>query len=204
MLGHALKPPSSYLFNQFLHIYFMKFIIAILLALLPFISWIIQYLVSKKNGLINSFKNHWTCYYGDWIFVIINFIFIYSVKVSKFLWYILLASFIISIFTHNIWGNKNKSNKSNGHFFYNETNKLNYAGISHLFFSAIQIGIIISILFLKPIIPIIFIELAFVLLFGIFITYGSYKIHSKIDKMDLMVSLVLIVIIISKIVFLLN
>jgi hypothetical protein len=182
----------------------MKLIIAILLALLPFISWIIQYLVSKKNGLINSFKNHWTCYYGDWIFVIINFVFIYSVEISNKLWSILLISFIINIFTHSIWGNKNKSNKLDGHFFYNKKNKLNFAGISHLIFSTIQMVIIISILFLKPIIPIIFIELLFVLLFGIVIIYGSYKIHSKINKIDLIASLILIVLVLSKIVFLLN
>lgn len=182
----------------------MKFLIAILLASLPLISWMIQYYASKKNGLIKSFKDHWTCYYGDWIFVIINFLFIYSVQISNILWITLLMSLIINIFTHTTWGNTNKSEKSNGHFFYHQTNKLNYAGISHLIFSTIQMGIIMSIIFLKPVTPFIFIELLFVLLFGIFIIYGSYKIHSKIDKMDLLAGSLLIIIVSSKIVFLLN
>jgi hypothetical protein len=54
------------------------------LILFPFLSWYFQYYFSKKEKL-NFFKKHWTCYYGDWIFVPINLLFVYSIKLQSHL-----------------------------------------------------------------------------------------------------------------------
>ena len=153
-----------------------------MLSVLPLISWCSQYLLSKKNGLMSSFKEHWTCYSADWIFVIINFLFIYSVQISNKLWLIFLFSFVINLITHYFWGCKNRIEQLNGHFFHSKTSKLNKSGIIHLFFSAIEMTIVISILLLTPVFPIIFLELLFVFIFAGLIIFGCYKTHSKINN----------------------
>jgi hypothetical protein len=179
----------------------MKILIAIFLALFPIFSWIGQYFFSKKNNLINSFKKHWTCYYWDWIFIIINVVFIYSIELSNIIYIFLLISIVINLFTHYIWWKENIINKSEWHFFYYKTNKLNGAWIIHLIFSIIELTIFLSILFLNPIFPFIFIELWFIIIFWILIILWSYKIHWKINRMDLITSLWLISFTIWKIIF---
>ena len=180
----------------------MKYIISFLLALLPLFSWTAQYHLSKKDNLLNSFKKHWTCYYGDWIFILINFLFLFSIKITPTFFYLIPVSILISIFTHKIWRNKNKTKKRNSHFFFNKTNKLNSSGITHLIFSSIQITIIISIFLSPPILSLFFVELILIMLFAILMTYGSYKIHSQIDKLDLIASVLLVLFVIIRYLFL--
>jgi len=182
----------------------MKFLISIILSTLPLISWWSQYLASKRNHVLNSFKKHWTCYYGDWIFVIINILLLYSVNISNKIYVFFIISFLINILSHFIWGNKNKVNGEKSHFYDQITNKLNYSGIFHMVFSIVEMTILFTIFFLEPKLPMIFIELFFVFLFWIFIFYWSKKIHSKIETIDLIVGFIAITSIILKVMFLLN
>lgn len=182
----------------------MKILIAIFLSLLPIFSWIGQYYFSQENKLLNSFKRHWTCCYWDWIFILINIFFIYSIEISSIIYIFLWISIIINLFTHYIWWKSNKLNKSNGHLFYYKTNKLNKAWTIHLIFSIIQLTIVLSIIFLKPISPFILIELWFLIIFWIFIVFWSYKIHWKIQNIDLIAFLFLIIVIFHKLFYTLS
>jgi hypothetical protein len=173
----------------------MKILISILLALIPIYSWIGQYFFSKKDKLLNSFKKHWTCYCWDWIFVIINIFFVYSIEFANIIYVFLLVSILINLLSHHIWWKRNKIRKEKGHFFHIKTNKLNKAWIIHLIFSVIQLTILLSIVFLKPIFPFILIEFLFIIIFWIFIILGSYKIHWKIETIDLIAFLLLLTII---------
>lgn len=169
----------------------MKLIVSILLALLPLFVWIIQYFYSKSHNLLKIFRKHWTCYYGDFIFVIINFFFIYSVSISKIIYFLALISIIVNLCAHAIWGNQNKKKSIYCHLYYKKTNKLNLSGYAHLVFSIIETTIILGIIFLTPKLPIIFIELFILLIFGYFILIGSYKLHSKINRMDLLAVIII-------------
>ncbi len=192
----------------------MKIAISILLVLLPILSRGLQYFFSKKNSMMDSFRKHWTCYYGDWIFVFINLFFVYSASFNSRFYLFLVISFLANLLIHSAWGNENKINKINWHLFHRWTGKLNQAGIVHLIFSTIESAIVASIFFFKPIVPFIFIELALFVIFGIFIIYGSKRIHwnihgtkkanSKIEKMDWIVGWFLMTCILVKFLFLIG
>jgi hypothetical protein len=180
----------------------MKFIWSILLALLPFLKWGSQYVISKKNGLLKSFKKHWTAYYADWLFVGFNFFFLYAVNFSKVFYLFLVISLTLTLCNHHVWGKNNKLNKGSSHFFQKKSDKLNLSGVIHIIFSAIEMTFVLSVLFLSSIIPFIFGALFFTFLFGISMIYGSYKIHGKISKMDGLVGILIIFIVVLKVVFL--
>ncbi len=169
----------------------MKLVLSILLALLPLFVWIIQYFYSKSHNLLKTFRKHWTCYYGDWIFVLVNFFFLYSVSVSEIIYLLALISIIINLYIHALWGNQNKKSIIQCHLYHKGTNKLDLNGYAHLIFSTVEMTIISGIIFLTPKFPIIFIELFILLIFGCFIIIGSYKIHSRINRIDLLAAIII-------------
>ncbi len=180
----------------------MKYFFVLILTSLPFLSWIGQYYFSKKHSLHESFKKHWTCYRGDWLFVIINVLFLFSVKISVAILYLFSISILINLYTHYKWGKENKIGKIVCHFFFRNTDQLNKSGIVHFIFSTIQMTLIISILILESIRPFIYFELFFVFAFGMFIPYGAYRINSKITWLDITGALIIFILIILRIIFL--
>jgi hypothetical protein len=174
----------------------MKLIPNLLLSLLPILSWCLQYYFSKKEKLLKIFKKHWTCYYGDWIFLPINFLFIFSIQLDYFIIYFLIISLISNIIIHKYWINQNKKYKTASHLF--KEGKLKIPGYVHLIFSTIQMTIILSLLFLNPIFPYYFIQLFLLLFFGLIMLYGSYKTNSKISFLDLTISLTFIIFVIIR------
>ena len=180
----------------------MKYLFTLIVVFLPFVSWYGQYCFSKKENLLGSFKKHWTCYYGDWIFVLINLFFLFSVKISAIILYLFLISLLVNLYTHLQWGKENKINQLSYHFFLDKADKLNGAGIVHLVFSTMQMSIILATFILKPTFPFIYFEMFLIFIFGIFAVYGSYKIHSRIKAMDFLAALIIFILIALKIIFL--
>ncbi len=163
----------------------MKQLIALTLASMPLIAWILQYYSSRKNSRLNLFKQHWACFKGDFIFVPIGFLFIYSIRPNFLICLFFVFGLITNLLAHKMWARKNKERKSESHFFYKDSDKLNLGGYAHLIFSTILIALILSYLLFEPLSPIIFIGLCLVFTVGVFMLVSSYKIHSKIDKFDL-------------------
>lgn len=179
----------------------MKYFFVLTLTSLPFLSWIGQYYFSKKHSLYESFKKHWTCYRGDWLFVLVNLFFLFSVKLSFLFVYLLLISFFVNVYTHLKWGKDNKINKLSYHFFLDNTDKLNGSGIIHFIFSTIEMAIIASIFLLQSAYPFIYFEMFFVAIFAIFIPYGAHRINSRITRLDVFASSSIFVMIFLKILF---
>ena len=179
----------------------MKYSLTLFLTFLPFLSWMGQHYFSKKHNLFESFKRHWTCYYGDWLFVFINIFFLFSVKLSYLFAYLFLISLCVNIYTHIKWGRDNALNKLGYHFFLDNTARMNGAGIIHLVFSTMEMTLIMSIFLLESLYPFIYFEMFFVFIFAIFILYGAHKINSKITWLDITASLIIFVLIFLKIIF---
>jgi len=165
-----------------------------MLATLPAVSWILQNHYSKKENL--DFKKNWTCYYTDWIFILINALFLYSIEISETIIVLFIISLSANIYLHKIWGKQNKVEKS--HMFWKKTHKLNPAGITHLIFSTIQTTIILSILLFQEISNFIYIQFLLLAIFGLLLLVGSFKIHKKITKMDLSVTIAIFILLIAK------
>lgn len=71
---------------------------SIILALIPVINFSLQYYFSKKAKVLNQYKNHFTTYWGDFIFIPINFVFLYAVSGVRF-------DLIVTVFIFSFLGN---------------------------------------------------------------------------------------------------
>ena len=161
-----------------------KLVLSIIFSLIPLIFWFIQYFLSKKMGILANFKAHFTCYYVDWIFIPINLLFLYSIKINNAFYYLLLISIIFNIALHVFWGKI--INQTNSHLFSKKTKKINLMGIFHLIFQILEFCIIISILFFTPISSLILLELFFVLIYSLGILVASYKKYKGFHKVNIL------------------
>ena len=176
----------------------MKYLLTLVLISLPLFSWIGQYYFSKKHDLFESFQKHWTCYFGDWVFVAINGLFLFSVKISSLLIYLAIASVIINLYTHYVWSKNHPKNNAGMHLFFKGTSRINGSGIIHIIFSIIEMTLIASVFFLEPIRPFIYPELLFVFIFGMLASYGAYRINNRITELDAIAALAIFLLTIAK------
>ncbi|MBT4384358.1 hypothetical protein HOD30_01275 [Candidatus Peregrinibacteria bacterium] len=161
----------------------MTLTLSIILTSLPLLSWYFQYKSSKRQNLLHEFKNHWTCYKGDWIFLIINSIFLYAVVVTPIIFLVIAVSILANTGMHFFWSRNNIG--QTGHLFGKKTKKLNFAGWTHLIFSSIETAIIFWILIgISQNISLHIIGLITVSVFGLLIIYGSKKSNSSFIKSD--------------------
>jgi len=182
----------------------MKYLFVFILMSLPFFSWFGQYYFSRKHSLLGSFKKHWTCYRGDWIFVVINGLFLFSVQISSLIIYFAIISLFINLYTHYAWGKHHPENNAGMHLYSSGTTHINGSGMIHFFFSAIEMTLLFSVFFLEPIKPFIYLELIFVFIFGTFASYGAYKINNGVTKMDAAAALTIFLLSIAKFALLLQ
>ena len=156
----------------------VKIIIALLLTILPILSFSLQYYFSKKDNCLKALRNHGAVFYSDWLFVIFNLLFIYSVSLPTFSKFILVFVFSIlaNIVMHAYWS-KMPIEKEGSHMYHIKTRKLLRAGIVHFCFSIIQLALIILFL-LSPIKNSLYFYESIVLgLFFLSFIPSSLKIH---------------------------
>lgn len=167
-------------------------------------SWFWQYYFSRRNGLLDSFQAHWMCYRGDWIFIPINAIFLFSVDISPLLALLIVPAIVLNLFPHFLWGYENKKKRLRLHFYILNTARLSEAGIVHFIFSTIQTTVFFWIFFLSPIIPFIFWILFLTILFSVVLVYCSYRMHGRITYDDMIVGMLILGAVLVKIVILLD
>lgn len=179
-----------------------KFLFSLILFLLPFISFYFQRFYSVKNKRLKEFNNHFMVKYIDFSFIPFNVVILYSIIPSfKQLGLVLVISSIFNYFMHRIWAKSNSIGKDNSHFFDKNEDYLNGAGLVHLAFSVIEVSLIL--LYLISSVDNLFTLLSgvFLLFFAVGILVGSYFIHNKkMDLIDILGSLILIILVILRII----
>jgi hypothetical protein len=168
---------------------------AILLALIPILSFTFQYYFSKRENLLKSFKRHFTCYYFDWIFVPFNFCIAFILNLNAILLYCFLISFIFTIVSHIFWLRKN----SNGYMFNFEKKRISFAGVAHLIFMTVEAAFVLF-LFFSSLNIFSYSAFLFLVIFSMSGLYGSKITHGKIDLSDLVFIGVLLILILLKVI----
>jgi hypothetical protein len=165
-----------------------KLFIAVVLGMLPVLSFILQYYFSKREKILNKFKNHFICYYLDWLLVPFGIIWPYVVHVSGGIIFLALGlSFILSIATHAFWYFLGKKDGERSYIFDFENRKLTGAGIVHFFFSIIEYAAVgLFLLFsTKSLLSVISGIILIVFILGLI--PGSKRIHGKITLSDALI-----------------
>lgn len=160
--------------------------VGLILALIPILSWFIQYLLSKREGKLNLFRKHLSVYYFDWIFVAFNFFWVYVVSFNfNFIMYSLLISFVATLLIHIFWKNLHLKEKKPVYMYDFKKKKITLAGIWHVFYHLIQLFLVI--LFLISDVSNVYSYLALFCLLFFFVgaTFSSRSIHGKVSMTDI-------------------
>ena len=166
--------------------------ISLLLGVIPLINWSLEYIFSKKNKKLKQFKSHLIARYADILFVLFNFLLLYSIifNMNKFLFFLPFL-FIFNLFMHSFWS---KYHSKLSHHFMSNSGKIKSAGIVHFIFSIIQTAFILLFLFSKPISSFYYIGLLLLILFGLLSFVFSRKMHGKFIFSDAIILLGLVLI----------
>lgn len=185
-------------------IIFCMFFISLLLALAPIIAIRLQYFFSKKDKVLSQYENHWTTYKGDYVFVPLNFIFLYSFSPTlKTTILAFLFSLAANIIQHYIFVKMYSKPNSAFHMVNTKKQKLSRAGWVHLIFSTFQLTILITALFSPIVTPWFYLYCLNVFAVSIMFLVGSKKIHKKVIFYDIFISFVLFAATITKVLFIL-
>jgi len=175
----------------------MKLFLAILLALVPIFVWIINRRIAKRKKRLKLLKKHITIYYTDLLFVIFNFLLIYSVaemSAALVVW-ILIISCLTGIAMHVFW-----TKLSHDHLL-----KYPEMATIHAAYFVFQF-ILIIIFLLSDSTNYLFTSINLFLLGAYFMSYFfvSGKINPKALKSDMLMGLLGLVVVVLKGVLLLH
>jgi len=163
-----------------------RILVGILLALIPVINFCLAYHFSRQEGKLHRFRNHFTFYYADWLFVLFNFLFVFAVR-GDYYWAFVLALFsIVCAFIMNIiWFAHHRKTKNEGHMYNFKTRRLTRAGLTHAIYLPIQLFLIIYFVFFS--INNIFSFANLVILLPYFLSYPltSKRMHGRFIFTDL-------------------
>jgi len=174
----------------------------LILASLPIINWIIEYSFSLKDKRLNLFKKHLTCYYFDFIFVFFNFLWVYVFNLNLLQTFFLSAiSLIAGIFLYIHWSNVSIKEKKESFMFDLKTKKVTGAGIAHFVYQTIQLFLVLGFLISSVKSSIAYIECVIFGLFLIAMIPSSKKIHGKVLFSDLVFSIMGIIVLIIKMIY---
>jgi hypothetical protein len=121
----------------------MKMIsLAIILALLPIFSFLLQYFISNRNKKLKYFKELIPVMYLDWIFIPFNILVVYSIEsVSRLvLWIALLTSFITNFSVHRYWYPRDGKPES---YWFCKKSIMSQMNVTHMVYSSLQTAIIL-------------------------------------------------------------
>ncbi len=167
----------------------IKLLIALILVILPILSFTLQYYFSKKAGTLKALRKHGMVFYSDWIFLIFNPLLFYAIPIPSLQNLILfsLFSILVNIWLHfNLWLNVHIKEKKKAHMYDLINKKLSNAGIVHFLFSVVQLTLMLIFLFSPITNSLYFYEAAILCLFFLSIIPSSLRIHDgKLLKSDL-------------------
>lgn len=162
-----------------------RLFLVIILALIQPLHAITEYYFSKKDKKLNLLKNNLTDFYGDWLFLIFNFLLIYAVVFSlKLFSLILLGSLLVNVIISYYWIYNHTKTKNEFYMYDIKKKKIQVSGFIHLVFSTIQTTFIFLFLLSSPVSKLFYLELFVLFCFIFFIPAGSIRIHGRFDKGD--------------------
>ena len=162
-----------------------KIFLGVLLALIPVVNFCLAYYFSKKDYRLHLFKEHWSCYFFDWIFVPFNFFVAFSINIgSVTLSYALLVSVFVSFFIHWFWINIHKREKIDFYMYDLKADRFTRAGIVHFIFFVIELALV-SLFFIFSLNDV-FSYLALFLIACFFLSTipSSRHVHGKVKESD--------------------
>lgn len=183
-----------------------KIIVALILALIPIVFWLMQYYFSKRDGKLNLFKKHFSCYYLDLIFIPFNFfvgLSIFSFN-SSVLFFIFLFSLVVNYFIHVFWFKLHVREQIELYMFDIKKKIITRAGWSHIFFFFLEFSLVISFLLFSSLNLFSISALSLLFLFFAFTNYASRKIHKKSELSDNFFMILGIIVILIKLYLLLK
>lgn len=170
------------------------FLASIALALVPVFNFALQHYFSKKDDLLNLSKKHWTTYWGDFVFVIFNFLFLYSVTINTAaVLSLIILSTIANIIIHILFIKLYNNPECIYYMITRNHSNLTRAGWVHFAFSTFQTFLILLAFFSSMVFPQFYLLYFSIYLVSVIFSYGSKKIHGKIMWYDFLVSICLIV-----------
>ena len=176
-----------------------KIIIGFILALFPILNFIFAYYYSKKDGKLHLFRNHTNFYYSDRLFIIFNFLLVFTITFNYY-WALVMGLFsIICSFVVNIlWFAHHRKTNNEGHMYNFKTRRLTKAGLVHAVFLPIQLFLILYFVIFS--LPNIFSVVNLIILLAYFFTFPmtSKNIHGRFILSDLLVFLLGLIVIIIK------
>lgn len=180
----------------------MKLIyLGIILAFVPVISFLLKYYLSSKSRELKLFRSHPTCFYDDWLFILLNFLWPYVVNASFA--YVLL-SFLLSVALYFVitrsWVDEHRKENKPIYNINIKSRKLSPAGFVGLAFFIFESTLLLSFIFSTVNSIFAYIECSVLILFLLAGIPSSIKIHGKLSKTDLAVTILCIFVIILKII----
>ncbi|MFH1503385.1 MAG: hypothetical protein ABIE36_01890 [Candidatus Diapherotrites archaeon] len=160
-------------------------LIGLILAILPIISWLLQFHLSRKKKELPLFKKHPPTYLLDWLFVPFNFFWIYTIIFNLNAFILLgVVSLLINYVSAKYYIKQHIKEKRPCHLFNIKNSKSSAAGYVHAIFSVIQSFLILTFLFSGIMNVFVYINSIALFLFLLPILYSSKKIHGKISGPD--------------------
>ena len=164
-------------------------LIAVVLALIQPVHFILEYLDSKRNNRFHLLKNHKMDFYLDWIFLPFNFLLVFAVSINlKSLLILILISVVLNIAAHFYWIKVHGREKKEVYMFDYKTKKTHFSGYVHIVFSIIE-AVLIALFLFSPALSYLY-SIGIILLVAFFIStiIHSKFSHGKINPVDLFFS----------------
>jgi len=160
------------------------------MGLIPLINFFLLLYLTQREGTLNKFKNHFTCYRLDWLLIPFGALWGLSVNITFFQFLLVFLSFfVISVLVHYYWLNYSYTPEID--FMFDQKNKkFSPAGIVHILFMGGFLTLFASYIFLASKSVISYFAGGLMILFLGGLIYSSKKIHKKIIISDLTVALI--------------
>jgi len=167
----------------------MGFTGLIVLAAIPIINFCLQYHFSKQEKTLKIFKRHRTCYRGDWIFLPINILFAFlTITIA---WQIVVPLFITSLLFNAIVHYLRSLDKKVENTHLITSHHISKSWRIHMLFSSIEMTIILIILTSVSYGRVLYTEMWLIAIFVGIMDYGEYRVHHKLYRSDVVVTILL-------------
>ena len=164
---------------------YSNLIIALGLSAIVPINMFFQRYFAKREGRLELFRSHFSCHGIDWLFVIFNFLWIYSVTLNLF-WGILALgiSLVVNFVSHYYLSQAGNGKCVGCHMFDGKKKKILPAGIVHFVFATIELVLLLIFLFADISSVEAYLATFVMLVFFVLVPYGSMKMHGKVIPYD--------------------
>ena len=177
-------------------------LIGLILAIIPVINFSLKYFFSFRAGELGLFKKHFVTYYADWIFVLFNFLWIFSAKANfKALFLFFIVSIIVFITLNLYWIKLHRKEKRPVYLFDIKSGKIKPAGIIEFIFFIFEATLIAGFVFSNVSSIFVYIESAVLMFFLLLCIPSSIKIHGRVSTSDMLFVVLGSIVVVGKVLF---